>query len=277
MSKNPSLPLLILMAVIAVAGFVGYAYWDSTIGLILLFAGVILGGSILIFKKEINLQVNKRSGKSLNAKEMQYLNENFPLLLHVPATKRPLFFQKVHLFVLDKEIISQDPSQRVYHPAVLLCGAYAAFFEMKKQTVAVPFSGIPVYVFYGHPFPSPQFPKQLHISEYFAEDGALLFSVPHMIKGNDDPSRFMNILLYESAKVTLNGHFESVEFPSLNTLCNFGGFTVQKMEEYIGLGRDHISVKAFALTQFFIDVNRFSAAFPRIGELFRKEFLQVGL
>lgn len=277
MSKNPSLPLLILMAIIAVAGFAGYAYWDSVVGLILLFAGVILGGSILIFKKEINLQINKKSGKSLSEKEMQYLNGNFPLLQHIPATRRPLFFQKVHLFVLDKEIISQDPSERVFHPAVLLCGAYAAFLEMKDQNPSIPFPGVPVYVFYGHAFPSPQYPKQLHISEYYAEDGALLFSVPHLIKGNEEQDRYFNSLLYESAKVALNGLFDSVEFPSLNKLCNYGGFTIQKMEEYIGLERNQISVKAFALTQFFIDVNRFSAAFPRIGELFRKEFLQAGL
>lgn len=273
LNKNPSLILLIFMAVVAALGFLGYAYWESIPALILLFVGVILGGSILIFKKEINLWVNRRSSKSLSTKEQQYLNENFGLLQYIPATQRPLFFKKVLLFILDKEIISQDPSERIYHPAVLLCGAYAAFFEMKNQSTRVPFSHIPVYVFYGHPFPSPQHPSDLHISEYYEEDGALLFSVPHMMKGNENPVQFFNTVLYESARVALNGSFESVDFPTLDKLCRHGGFTVAKMEQYLGLKREHINVKAFALSQFFVDVQRFSSAFPRLGTLFQKEFL----
>lgn len=275
-TRNPSLIILIAMAVIAVLGFFGYAYYDSTLALIMLFTGVILGGSIFIFKKEINLWVNQRSSKSLSEKEQQYLKDHFRLWEYIPPTQRPLFFKKVFLFILDKEIISQDPSQKVYHPAVLLCGAYAAFFEMRKRESRVPFSRIPVYVFYGHPFPSPQFPKDLHISEYFEEDGALLFSVPHMIKGNEDPTRFFNILLYESGRVALNGYFDSVDFPSLEKLCHFGGFTISKMEEYLGLKREHIQVKALALSQFFVDQKRFKATFPGLGPLFEEEFLKFG-
>ena len=271
--KNPSLLLLVLMGILASLGFFAYVYWDSLIGLIVLFAGVILGGSIMIFKKEVNLYVSKRNAQSLSEKETQYLKDNFQLLKHIPATKHPMFYRNVHLFILDKEIISQEPSERIYHPAVLLCGAYAAFFEMKKSTSRVPFPKIPVYVFYGHPFPSPQFPKELHISEYFEEDGALLFSVPHLIKGNEDPTRFLNTVLYESARVALTGLFDSVDLPSLEELCKFGGFTIRKMEEYVGLSRDHIDLKAFALSLYFSDVKRFTKTFPRLGELFEMEFV----
>lgn len=270
--KNPSLILLLLMAVIAVLGFVSYSYWDWQAGLIFLFAGGIFGGSVLIFKKEINLWINKRTGKSLSDKEIGYLVDHFAMLDRIPVNQHATFYQKVYLFCLDKEIISQDPEERIYHPALLLCGAYAAFFDMKNMQVRVPFPSIPVYVFYGHPFPSPQFPQRLHISEYYEEDGALLFSVPHMIKGNEDPKRFLNILLYESAKVAMNGYFELVDFPSISRLCKHGGFTIQKMEEYLGLSIEDICVKALALTQYFADDHRFHNTFPRLGELFQKEF-----
>ena len=144
---------------------------------------------------------------------------------------------------------------------------------MKNAHARVPFSSIPVYVFYGHPFPSPQFPQRLHISEYFEEDGALLFSVPHMIKGNEEPTRFLNILLYESAKVTMNGYLESVDYPSISRLCKHGGYTVKKMEEYLGLSQDDICIKALALTQFFADEKRFTTVFPRLGEFFQREYI----
>jgi len=273
LNRNPSLFLLIVSALFAGIGFLVYSSTESLISLIMLFTGVILGGTVLIFKKEINLWVNQRSAKSLSVKEQQYLQENFRLMEHIPATLRPLFFKKVQLFILDKEIISQDPSEKIYHPAVLICAAYASFFEMKKHSIKAPFAHIPVYVFYGHAFPSPQFPKNLHISEYYEEDGALLFSVPHMIKGNEDPSRFLNIALYESARVAANGNFESVEFPSLEKLCRFGGFTLAKMEEYLGLQKEYISNKALAIAHFFTYTKRFQGEFPNIALLFQEEYL----
>ncbi|MBY5958100.1 hypothetical protein KUV50_08170 [Membranicola marinus] len=271
--KNPSILLLALMVLIAVLGFGVYAYWASTLGLILLFFGVMAGGSILIFKKEINLWIHKKTGRLLSEKEIQYLNENFPLLKYIPVDQKSQFFQKVNFFRLDKEIISQDPKERVYHPAVLLCGAYAAYFDINSKRTAVPFPSIPVYVFYGHPFPSPQFPKMLHITEFFEEDGAMLFSVPHMMKGNEDPTRFLNIVLYESARVRMNGLFDSVDFPSLRKLCSHGGYTIDKLEEYLGLSQENIHTKALAVTLFFADKKRFASAFPRLADLFQQEFI----
>lgn len=271
--KNPSLLLLTLMALITGLGFGIYAYWGSMIGLILLFLGVMAGGTILIFKKEINLWVHKRTGRLLSEKETQYLTENFSLLKYIPADMKSQFYQKVIFFRLDKEIISQDPKERVYHPAVLLCGAYAAYFDMKNTRKTVPFPTIPVYVFYGHPFPSPQFPQALHISEYFEEDGALLFSVPHMIKGNEDPTRYLNIVLYESARVAMDGLFDSVDFPTLNKLCKYGGYKLEKLEEYLGLSQENISIKALAISLFFADKDRFTLVFPRLADLFHREYI----
>lgn len=271
--KNPALLLLALMVLIAGLGFGVYAYWGSVIGLVLLFVGVMAGGTVLIFKKEINLYIHKRTGRLLSEKEIGYLAENFPLLKYISAEKKPHFYQKVNFFRLDKEIISQDPKERVYHPAVLLCGAYAAYFDMKNLRKTVPFPAIPVYVFYGHAFPSPQFPKALHISEYFEEDGALLFSVPHMMKGNEDPSRFLNIVLYESARVAMNGLFDSVDFPTLRKLCTYGGYTIAKLEEYLGLSQDNINIKALAVSLFFADRDRFVSAFPRLADLFQRELI----
>ena len=73
-----------------------------------------------------------------NKKEEDFLRSSFPLLKFIDGNKIPLFFRKAHLFNLDKEIISQDPEGRIYHPAVLLCGAYAAYFEMRDPDLKVP-------------------------------------------------------------------------------------------------------------------------------------------
>src|SRR5690606_40772639 len=120
--KNRSVFLLAILAILTLLGFVSYAWWNWQPGLILLFSGVILGVSVFIFKKEINLWINKRTGSSLSEKEISYLVESFSLLDHIPIGQHQLFYQKVHLFGMDKEIISQDPQERIYHPAVLLCG-----------------------------------------------------------------------------------------------------------------------------------------------------------
>lgn len=264
--KNISLLLLIFFAAIAAAGYGLYAYQRWTIGIVLLFTGVILGATALIMKKEINLWAQKKSGGTLNQKEIDFLERTFALQKYILPQQKTIFYQKVNLFVLDKEIIGQNESEKIYHPAVLLCGAYAAFFDTDSG-LRIPLPSSPVYVFYGHPFPSPAIRDQLHITEYHPEDGAFLFSIPHLMKGNEVPDQFLNIALYETVKAIHSDRFYSIDFPDLETLCAFGGYTLPRLEKYIGLSRKHIDPTALAITLYFTHPSRFLKTFAEPGEL----------
>lgn len=263
--KNISNLLLVFFILTAAAGYGLYTYKGWTIGLILLFAGVIMSASALIMKKEINLWAQKKSGGTLSRKEIHFLEHAFALRRYLPPGREKDFYRKVHLFMLDKEFIGQNKSQKAFPPAVLLCGAYASFFDPDAR-LRVPLPSSPVYVFYDHPFPSPAIHKHLHITEYHKEDGAFLFSIPHLMKGNEAPDRFLNIVLYETVNAAGSNLISTTAVPPLETLCRFGGYTLPRLEEYIGLPRDLIDPAALAVTLYFVNPARFQNAFPEAGE-----------
>lgn len=263
--KNISHLLLAIFILIAAAGYGLYTYKGWTAGLVLLFTGVIMSATALIMKKEINLWTQKRSGGTLSRKEIHFLEHAFALRRYIPPGKEKNFYRKVHLFMLDKEIIGQNKSQKAFPPAVLLCGAYASFFDPDAD-LRVPLPSSPVYVFYDHPFPSPAIRKHLHITEYHKEDGAFLFSIPHLMKGNEAPDRFLNIVLYETVNAADTDLISADEVPPLETLCRFGGYSLPRLEKYIGLPRDHINPAALTVTLYFVNPTRFQKAFPKAGE-----------
>lgn len=265
--KNSALLLLVLFILIAGAGFGVYHITGWTLGVVLLFAGVILAGSTLIMKREIDLWLMQKGGGTLTEKETSFLNDSFALMKFLPEKSRTSFYKKIHLFKLDKEIVSQYPDGRIPHQAVLLCGAYASFFDPASGTVRSPLPENPVYVFYGHPFPSPVYMKNLHITEYHPEDGALLFSVPHLIKGNENPVQFLNIALYETWKAArkdlMNCKYVT---PDLRQLCYFGGYSLPDLEKYVGLPAETIDAEALAASLYFSRPEKFVRTFPDWGK-----------
>lgn len=55
-------------------------------------------------------------------------------------------------------------------------------------------------IFYNHPFPTPEH-KILHHSEWNVEDKVLIFSVPHLRKGNIEPFTYFDLGMYEWSRV----------------------------------------------------------------------------
>lgn len=264
--KNSALLLLILFILIAGAGFGVYYTTGRTFGVVLLFAGVILAGSTLIMKREIDLWLTQKGQGTLTEKETFFLDGSFALMKFLPEESRMTFYKKIHLFKLDKEIVSQYPDGRIPHQAVLLCGAYASFFDPEQEAVRSPLPENPVYVFYGHPFPSPAYMKNLHIAEHHPEDGALLFSVPHLIKGNENPIQFLNVALYETWKAARKDLVEYTNLPDLRQLCYFGGYSLSDLEKYIGLPEENIDAEALAVSLYFSRPEKFVQAFPDWGK-----------
>lgn len=270
--KNSALLLLVVFILVAGAGFGVYHTTGHTFGVILLFAGVILAGSTLIMKREIDLWLMQKGRGTLTEKEVSFLKDSFALMKFLPDESRTIFYKKIHLFKLDKEIVSQYPDERIPHQAVLLCGAYASFFDSKPEVVRSPLPENPVYVFYGHPFPSPAYMKNLHITEHHAEDGALLFSVPHLIKGNENPVQFLNIALYETWKAAGRDHAGFADLPDLRELCRFGGYSLPDLEKYIGLPKEVIDAESLAVSLYFSQPAKFIRAFPDSGKQMADRF-----
>ncbi|GAA5221592.1 hypothetical protein [Membranihabitans marinus] len=266
--------LTILFALGGIIGFVILEYLESNLGLILLFPCAVGLMLTYIFKKEINIYGHKRKRRNLGQKEREYLENNFPLIHFIPENKRSLFYQQVSLFKVDKEFLPQGMDKTPYQ-AILLCGAYAAFFENNKNEYQIPLSNILVYIFYNHPFPSPKYEQLLHISETHLEDGAMMYSIPHLIKGNNEPLRYFNIALYETAKVVEFPSLESNHLPSLSQLCQIGGYTPERLEKYIGLPQSEIDLIALSIVIYYTKNQALGSQFPELKEKLDGQLIQI--
>ncbi|GJM31655.1 MAG: hypothetical protein DHS20C18_06560 [Saprospiraceae bacterium] len=121
-------------------------------------------------------------------------------------------------------------------------------------------------VVYPHPFPSPQFPKQFHASEIFAEDGVLLFSAQHLTKGFMKPQHYYHIGLHEYAKVFLL-HYPDLQWPTFEAsiwedLEKISRFSHEALLKYINL--DKIDPLPVSITHFFVFPTQFREVLPEV-------------
>ncbi|TAK41127.1 MAG: hypothetical protein EPO28_09070 [Saprospiraceae bacterium] len=120
-------------------------------------------------------------------------------------------------------------------------------------------------IVYPHPFPSPQFPDKWHISEIYEEDGVLMFSAGHLMKGFFQPHQYFHIGLYEYARVFRRCHPDA-SWPAFGAdgwkkLELVSGMPHESIVKYIGL--PEVDPVAVAVAHFFVFQERFKAVMPQ--------------
>jgi glucose-regulated metallopeptidase M90 len=128
-------------------------------------------------------------------------------------------------------------------------------------------------IVYPHPFPSPQYPDKWHVSEIYEEDGVLMFSAEHLMKGFFQPQKFFSIGLYEYAR-TFQICYPETQWPSFGAdgwgkLEQVSGMSHGSLAKYTGL--PEVDPVAVAVAHFIVFPERFRAVMPeeygRISEI----------
>ena len=124
-------------------------------------------------------------------------------------------------------------------------------------------------VVYTTPFPSPQFPKQLHASELFEEDGVLLFSAQQIMWSFLQPKQYYNLVLHEYIKA-YQIVYPNIVYPDLGAkdwtkLNEISGFTKASIEGIIGLS--DINPTNVSATLFFTHPEKYQEIAP---DLYKK-------
>jgi len=131
-------------------------------------------------------------------------------------------------------------------------------------------------VAYPHPFPSPQYRKDFHSTEHFAEDGVILFSLEQLIPGATQPSKYYNIALHEYIRVfTLI--YKDYQYPKFedsiwDQLEEVSGFKMAAIKNYIGL--PFIEPLPVSINYFFTFPDKFKATLPELYKQYREIFNQ---
>ena len=260
-------PLLIGLGVLLYTTY----FIDSSYGLYML--PVVIGLVFLyILQPQIDWWWYNRNLPDLEKPIQQLLEAKLPYYKNLDTNQRVRFRQRCALYMLANEFIPQGPS---FVPEDVKASVAANVIQLTFGQMDYRLSMFERVVIYTIPFPSPQFPENLHSSELFEEDGVLLFSADHLVKGTLECQHYFNVGLYEYAKVfrlTYPEYAYPVEGLNWPVLEKVSGFTEEKVKDYIGL--PEIDLFAVGVTYFFCFPKKFQELLPEVSQQLQLIFNQ---
>jgi hypothetical protein len=159
--------------------------------------GVLLA-VILTFSHQVNWWWYRRFPPDIDEGGRRFLERFYRPYLRLEEEARRVFRQKVALFQMALEFREQGIEQRLPEDFKLIVAVSAVVLTYREDHFLLP--KFPVIVVYKGPFPSLQYPELFHASELYEEDGVLLFSAQHLMKGFTEPERYYDIALHEWAR-----------------------------------------------------------------------------
>lgn len=147
---------------------------------------------------------------------------------------RRLAEDRMKRWVMKKEFISKHD-----HPAPedvkFILAYYAILLTLHQESFL--YDGLDRMIFYHHPFLTPNHPDDVHIAEVETEDGTIVLSFPHVLKGHFEKG-YYNIALHTMAEAYQKQYInEKIEWHRdiWDQLEGISGMTRDKIEAYIGL------------------------------------------
>lgn len=186
----------------------------------------------------------------------------------LPEKLQLRFRQKVAMFMLGVDFKTPDEEGKV--PGDIQAALAASVVPLILGTETLQFEPFEHVVVYATPFPSPQYPTRLHLSEIYEEDGVSLFSAEHLLKGFVQPEQYFPIGLYEYARIFLRLREkqnlpspmpEATDWPSIEQIA---GYSRARIAQWINLEETEIVLPAVAITHFFLFPERFRAVLPEL-------------
>ena len=222
---------------------------------------------IFVFSPQIDWWWYKRRPPALDPRLRMLLVKYHPFYQTIPVVDKEKFRDRVALFMKANDFKSQG-SDAVPEDvkAVVSANAVHMTFDLEKFL----FPKFETIVVYAHPFPSPQYPQQEHVSELYEEDGVLLFSAEQLMLGFSNPRQNYNIGLHEYAHAFVLSHPELL-WPSLddNTwalLERLSGFSKEYIDRWIN--RPDVELLPATIVHYFTFPESFAAALPELKTFF---------
>lgn len=175
---------------------------DERFSVVIIFCTVTLA-MLFVFSPQIDWWWYSRRPPELEDTFRQFLRQRHPFYMDLSPEEKLKFRQRIALFRLAKDFMPQGMEEvpddiRFF---IALNGVHLTFGW--DDYLLPEYEKIIIYL---HPFPSPQYPDRFHASEIFKEDGVMMFSAQHLVKGVMEPRRYFPVGLYEMAKVAIQGY-----------------------------------------------------------------------
>jgi len=221
---------------------------------------IVFMGILFVLSPQIDWWWWSKYTPSLSSKITEIFQKHWPLYDKLPEAEKKLFNKRIFLYSKGKAF---DFKGLDGNPEDLK--AIVAFFPVllsldKKNFLYDPYDHL---IFFPVLFPSPEIIKP-HASEVHHEDGAMIFSLEHALKGFRDPKKYFNTLLYEFANVHKasypNEHWPVFNEDEVAFIEHISGFQIESLKKQYGYS--DINVSFFALCCFLQEPATFRKLHP---------------
>lgn len=190
--------------------------------------------------------------------------------------ERDLFRQRVALFKIATDFKSPEEGAAVNEDIKMAIAAGALSLTFRQPDFLLP--KFETVVVFPQAFHSPQYPQYIHASELFEEDGVLLFSAPHVMKGFMYPREYYDVCLHEWARAF------ALSYPHLpwpaddpqrwQVFAQISGFPAQAILQWIN--RPDVELLAVTIVHYVHFGERFREVLPEVYEVLEGIFGRRG-
>lgn len=235
---------------------------------------VILLGMIYVLSPQLDWWWYKRFPPDVPGPIRAMLEERFEPYQRFSGVEKDQFRQKTAMFRMNVEFKGPAFDDKIAEDIQFIVAANAVLLTRRKDSFLLP--TFKVAVIYPGPFPSPQYPMDFHASELFQEDGVLIFSAQHLIKGFFEPRHYYNVGLHEWARVFIlsypEGPWPAGADADWERLARVSGFQKDALFKYVN--RPDLELIPAAIVHYFHFPDLFREVLPDYAGAFERIFNQ---
>lgn len=226
---------IIVLALAAIAVCAYYLFFEEREDMIWpLSAGLIILVIAYTFQYQIDQLMIRGVPQRLDGAMRQMLVHTAPQFAGMPEMRQLMVEDRMKRWVIKKDFINKN-EQDAPEDVKYILAWYAVLLTMHQETYL--YNGLDRVVFYHHPFLTPRYMDDAHIAEVEPEDGTMIISVPHLIKGHMERG-YYNIALHMMAEAFAVTYVkEKINWPEdiWEQLEAISSISKEKIEAYIGL------------------------------------------
>lgn len=196
--------------------------------------GLILLMIAYTFQFQIDQLMIRGVPQRLDSDMREMLQHTTPVFSDMPEIRQLMVEDRMKRWVIRKEFINKNEHDAPEDVKYILAW-YAILLTLHQEQYN--YQMLDRIVFYHHPFLSPHYPDDVHIAEVEPEDGTIIISVPHLIKGHMEKGIY-NIALHAIAEAYSKCYLkEKINWPEniWEQLESISTIPRNSIELYIGL------------------------------------------
>ena len=224
-----------ILALVAVAGSAYYIFFKERDDLVLIFSiSLVILMISYVFQHQIDQLMTRGVPQTIPGAMRGMLMNTAPHFADMPEQNRMMIEDRMKRWIIRKEFINQN-EQDAPEDMKYIMAYYAALLTLHQQSYL--YEKLDRIVFYHHPFLTPAQPDEVHIVEVEPEDGTIIISVPHALKGHLEKG-YYNLALHAMAEAYrvqyMSGDIDWRD-DIWEKLEDASGISRKTIEDYLGL------------------------------------------